>query len=101
MQDVAAQGADEEPAPEHIGGAVPVGDVLTVHQLDHGDPQDLGQRLEQGDVRQTLGGLPFGDGLTADPQLLGQRRLGHVPGLPELFDGGSGDVVIHGDHFLS
>ena len=66
VEDVAAQGADVEFSPQEIGGDIAVGDVLAVHQLDEGDPQGLGQGLEQGDVGQPLGSLPFGDGFAAD-----------------------------------
>ena len=101
VEDVAADGADVELAPAQIGGDVAVGDVLAVHQLDDADAQRLGQRLEQGDVRQSLAGLPLGDGLAADAQLFRQFGLGHPAVLPELADGIAGHISIHGQHFLS
>ena len=44
---IAAYGADVEFAALHIGRNVLVGDVLTIHQLDNGNPQCLRQRLQQ------------------------------------------------------
>ena len=70
MDDVAADGADVELAPHHIGGDVPVDNVLTVHQFNNRDPQSLSQRLQQGDVGQALGGLPLGYGFAADTNFL-------------------------------
>ena len=48
---IAADGADIEFAPQKVGGNIPVLDGLAVHQLDNGDPQSLGQGLEQGNIR--------------------------------------------------
>ena len=101
VDDVAADGADIELAPAQIAADIAVGDVLAVHQLDDADAQSLGQGLQEGNVRQTLGSLPLGYGLAADTQLFSQLRLGHPAVLPEIADGGSGHIGIHGQHFLS
>ena len=101
VEDVAADGADEKTAPEEIGRDVAVGDGFAVHQLNDADAQGPGQGLQQGDVRQSPGGFPLGDGLAADAQLFRQLRLGHAPRLPELPDGGAGHIGVHGQHFLS
>lgn len=98
---VAADGADVEFAAQQVGGDVSVGDMLAVHQLHHADAQGLSQRLQQGDVRKTFGGLPLGDGLAADAQDLGEGGLGQITAFPELPDGGAGYISIHGCHFLS
>ena len=65
---VSTDGTDVKMTPEHVGAGVFVDDVLTVHQLNDRDPQSLSQGLQQGNVRQTLGGLPLGNGLVADAQ---------------------------------
>ena len=101
VDDITTEGADTELAPQQIGRDVSVDDGLSVHQLDDRDPQGLGQGLEQNDIRQTLGGLPLGNGLTADADLLTQLRLGHPPFLPKTADGGAGHIMVHGQHFLS
>ena len=41
VDDIAADGADVELAPQHIGGDIPVCDVLAVHQFNDGDAQGL------------------------------------------------------------
>lgn len=101
VDDIAADGADIELAPQHIGASILVDDLLAIHQLDDGDAQRLGQGLQKADIRKSFGGLPLGDGLTADTDPLSQLRLGHVSGFPKLFYGGSGHVGVHGCHFLS
>ena len=95
VDDIAADGTDIELAPHHVGGDILVFDMLTVHQFNDGDPQCLSQGLEQGDVRQTLGGFPFGYGLAADADFVCQLCLGQIPGFPQVFDGGSGDISVH------
>jgi len=82
VNDIAADGANIEFAPQHIGGYIFVGDLLTVHQLDHGDAQRLCQRLQQGNIRQALGRLPLGDGLAADADSVCQLRLGQFSAFP-------------------
>ena len=58
-------------------------------------PQRLAQWLKQGDIRQTLGGFPFGDGFAADADLFSQLRLGQTRCFPQTFDGGSCDISVH------
>ena len=101
VHDISADGADIEFAAQHIGGGVLVDDVLSIHQLNDRNPQSLRQRLQQGNVRQTLGSFPLGDGLAADADSLGQLRLGQFSAFPKLLDGCSGDVSIHLHRFLS
>ena len=59
VDDIAANGADVEFGSQHIGRGVPVDDMFAVHQFDEGNDQSPGQRLQQRNVRQTLGSLPF------------------------------------------
>ena len=66
VDDVAADRADIKLTPQHIAGWIPVDNMLSVHQLDHRNPQCLGQGLQKADVRQTFGSFPFGNGLAAD-----------------------------------
>ena len=101
VNDVAADGAYIEFAAQHIAADVLVGDVLAVHQLDQGEPQGLGQGLQKADIRQTLAGLPLGDGLAADTDLFCQFRLGEISGFPQIFDGITGYIAVHICHFLS
>ena len=101
VDDIATDGADIEFAPEHIGGNVLVGDMLAAHQFDEGNAQGLSQRLQQGNVRQSLAGFPLGDGLAADTDPLCQLRLGQIFLFPQLADGGTGYIGVHGCHFLS
>ena len=98
---ISADRADIEFAPQHIGGDVSIGNMLAVHQLDHGNAQHMSQRLQQSDIRQTFGGLPFGYGLTADADLLRQFRLGQIFTFPQLLDGCSGHIGVHKYHALS
>ena len=98
---VAAEGADIEFAPEHIGGNVLVDNLLPVHQLDDGNAQRLGQGLQQSNIGQALGSLPFGDGFAADADLLCQVRLCQIPAFPQLLDGCAGNIAVHKCHFLS
>ena len=98
---IAADGAYIEFAPQHIAGGVPVDDMLPVHQFNDGDAQCLRQRLQQADVRQTLGCFPFGNGLAADTDAFCQFCLSHVSAFPKLLDGRTGHISVHGCHFLS
>ena len=100
MNHIAANGADIEFAPKHIAGDVLVGDVLTVHQLNNRDTQGLSQRLQQGNIRQTFGSFPFGDGLAADTKSVCQFGLGQFPAFPKLFDGCTCHIGIHHYHSL-
>ena len=90
MNHIAADRTDIEFTPEHIGGNIPVGDVFPVHQFDQGDAQSLCQRLQQRNIRQPLGGFPFGNGLAADADPFRQFCLGHIPLFSQIFDGSTG-----------
>ena len=96
VQDVAADRADVQAAAQQVGGTVRVGDDLAGEQLRQRDAQRGGQRLQQGDVGQAAARLPLGDGLVADAELVGQLGLGQAAALPQGFDGGPGNIVIHG-----
>ena len=95
VYDVSADGTDMEFAAEHIGRNVFVDNMLAVHQFDHGDIQRLCQWLQQGNIRQSLGGFPLGDGLAADTDLFTQLGLGQIPLFTKLFDGGACYIGIH------
>ena len=96
VEHVAADGADIEFGAQEIGGTVPVDDRLPLHQLQNRDAQRSGQGLQQGDIGQALGRLPFGDGLGADGKGSGQLRLCEVFCIPQLPDGAAGDIIVHG-----
>mgnify|MGYP006969019980 CR=1 FL=1 len=66
VEHVAADGADIEFGAQEIGGPVLVDHGLSLHQFQNRDAQRSGQGLQQGDIGQALGRLPFGDGLGAD-----------------------------------
>ena len=93
---IAADGAEVEFRPQHIGGDVFIDNLLSVHQLNDGNAQGLGQGLQKGDVWQTPGSFPFGDCFAADTNFFCQLRLGQLSLLPKLPDGGSGYIGIHG-----
>ena len=95
MNRIAANGTDIEFPPQHIGRDILIGDLLPVHQLDDGNAQRLRQRLQKRNIRQTLGRFPFGHGLAADADAIGQLRLGEFAVFPQLLDGVSGDISIH------
>ena len=97
---IAAEGTHMEFGSQHVGGGVLVDDGLTVHQLDDGDVQCLGQWLQQGNVRQTLGSFPLGDGLAADADSLGQLRLGQILLFTKLLDCCTCYICVHGCHVL-
>ena len=84
-------------AAKKVCGNIPVCNGFPIHQLNNGDAQRLRQRLQQRNIRQTLGRLPFGDGLAADADALRQLRLGQPTPLSELPDGGPGDIGVHGN----
>ena len=48
---IAADRADIELRPQHIGGDVLIDNVLTIHQLDNGDTQCLSQGLQKRNIR--------------------------------------------------
>ena len=54
---ISADRADIELRPEHIAGNIPVGDGLSVHQLQHRHPQRLRQGLQQRNIRQPPAGI--------------------------------------------
>ena len=95
VEHIAAEGADVEFAPQQVGCPIPVDDGFSLHQLQHTDPQSRSQRLQQGDIGQTLGGLPLGNGLGADRKRSGKLCLGQAFGFPQLSDGAAGDVCVH------
>ena len=66
VEHIAADGTDIELAAQQIGGNVFIADVLPIHQLNDGNAQRLCQRLQQANIRQTLGSFPFGDRFGAD-----------------------------------
>ena len=82
---------------QHVCRAVPVDDLRTGEQLRQRNPQCLCQRFQQGDVRQSLAGLPLGNGLVADKNTLCQLLLGHAAPFPQHLNGLSCDIWIHGD----
>ena len=92
---ITADGANIEFGAQHIGRDILIDDMLPVHQFNHGDIQRLGQGLQQRNIRQPLGGFPFGDRLAADPNFLGQFLLGQIPGFPKLTDGCACNVGVH------
>ena len=98
---IAADRADIELGPQHIGGDVPVDNMLAVHQLNDGDAKGSRQWLQKRNIRQSFGRLPLGDGLAADSNFLSQLRLRHMLTLPKMPDGRSGYIGIHGCHVLS
>ena len=55
---IAADGADIELGVKHIGRDIFVDNVFTVHQLNYGDTQRLGQGLQQTDIRQAFSRFP-------------------------------------------
>ncbi len=101
MHHIAADGTDIEFAPQHIAGDVLIGDMFAVHQFYDGDSQGQRQRLQQGNIRQSLCRFPFGDSLAADTDFFRQFRLGQIPPFPQLLYGRSGHIGIHAIHILS
>ena len=95
VEHIAAERADVELAPQQVGCPIPVDDGFSLHQLQHADPQSCSQRFQQGDIRQTLGGLPLGNGLGADREHSGKLCLGQALGFPQLPDGAACDVCVH------
>ena len=95
MDHIAADGTHIELAPQQIGRAVSVGDLLAVHQFNDGDAQGLSQGLQQRNIRQTLVGFPFGNSLAADADPIGQFCLGQLPFFPKLTDDCARYVGVH------
>lgn len=89
---VAADGADVQLGAKQIGGSVLIDDSIALHEFHDGDTQGGGKRLEERDIRQTLGGLPLGNGLAADIDLVCKFCLRHLFLLPQLLDGVAGDI---------
>ena len=86
---------DIEFAPQYIGRNVFVDNVLSIHQFNKGNIQCLRQRLQQRNVRQSLGGFPLGNGLAADTDPFGQFSLCQISLFPQLFDGGACYISVH------
>lgn len=97
VEHIAAERADVEFAPQQVGCPVPVDDGLSLHQFQHADPQSRSQRFQQGDIGQTLGGFPLGNGLGADRERSGKLCLGQALGFPQLPDGAACDVCVHNE----
>ena len=97
LEHVTADGADVKLAFEHVGGAVGVDDLFAGEQLGDRNLERLRQGLEQGNIRQTAAGLPFGDGFVADAEFFGELRLGEMLLFAQRADGAAGDVVVHED----
>ena len=101
VKDIAADRADIEFTPQHIGRDVFVGDVFSVHQFNNGNPQSLRKRLQQGNIRQSLGRFPLGNGLAADADLRSQLCLRQFSAFAQCFDRCSGHIGVHVVHILS
>ena len=100
VEHVPAEGADIELGTQQIGGPVSVDHRFALHQFQHRHAQCSGQRFQQGDVGQALGGLPFGDRFGADQELAGKLCLRQAFGFPQQPDGASGHIGIHNGFLL-
>lgn len=89
---VAADGADAQLGAEQIGGSVLIDDSIAFHEFHDGDTQGGGKRFEERDIRQPFGGLPLGNGLAADIDLVCELCLRHFFLLSQLLDGIAGDI---------
>ena len=100
VEHIPTDGADVELGAQQIGGAVSVDHRFTLHQFQHRHAQCGGQRFQQGDIGQALGGLPFGDRFGADQELAGKLCLRQALGFPQQPDGASGHIGIHNGFLL-
>ena len=89
---VAADGADVQLGAKQIGGSVLIDDSIALHEFHDRDPQGSGKRFKERDIRQPFGGLPLGNGLAADIDLICKFCLRHLFLLPQLLDGIAGDI---------
>lgn len=92
---IAADGADVESGAQQIGRTVPIDNGITGEQLHHRNAQGGGQRFQQREIGKTLGRFPFGDGLVADVQQLGQTGLGQSSCFAQPPDGAAGYISVH------
>ena len=92
---VAADGADIQFGAKQIGGSVLIDDSIALHEFHDRDPQGSGKRFKERDIRQPFGGLPLGNGLAADIDLICKFCLRHLFLLPQLLDGVAGDISVH------
>ena len=65
-------------------------------QLGDGDLQDLGQRLQRGDIRRAQASLPFADGSVGDVELIGQFLLCYISFFAKLSDESACLGGVHG-----
>ena len=96
---VAAHGANVEPAAHEVGRAVRVDDVFARKQRGQRYAQRRGQRLQQRNIGQPAQRFPFGNGLVADGDQIGQLLLRVSLFLAQRADGVSSDVAVP-DAFL-
>lgn len=89
---VAADGADVQLGAKQIGGSVLIDDSVALHEFHDGDTESGGKRFKERDIRQPFDGLPLGNGLAADIDLICKFCLRHLFLLPQLFDGVAGDI---------
>lgn len=75
---VAADGADIQLGAKQIGGSVLIDDSVAFHEFHDRDTQGGGKRFKKRDIRQPLGGLPLGNGLAADIDLVCKFCLRHL-----------------------
>ena len=95
VQHIAAHRAHIQPGAAHVGGAVNVDDLLAGEQLRHGNAQRGRKRLEQRNIRKAAAGLPFGNGLVADADLLGELELGQMLFFAQRADRRAGYIIVH------
>ena len=95
QQHISADGTDMDLHAEHIGGSVCVCHVPAGEEFNDRHAQGSGKRFDQGNIRVTPSGLPFGDCLVADQHLFRQLVLCHFPLFPKTPDHRSGYVLIH------
>lgn len=89
---VAADGADIQLGAKQIGGSVLIDDSIAFHEFHDGDAEGGGKRFKERDIRQPFGGLPLGNRLAANIDLVCKFCLGHLFLLTQLLDGVSGDI---------
>ena len=101
QQHISADGADVEIGPQHVPSLVSVADSVSGQQFHDRNPQGLAQRLDQRNIRQSLGSLPLGYRFVADADLIGQLRLGQALSFSQTFDCSTSNVIVQRISLLS
>ena len=92
---ISAYRAHIKPGLHHVCRHIPVGNPVAGNQLRHRDPECVRNGFQQGNVRVSLSGLPFGNRLVAHVQLLRQLQLGHILLQAQLPDSRAGHILVH------